>query len=89
MSIVLNNITDRPASYIKLEENHTPNIVRLVEDSEIIKTIRFDEMSLDDTPDPVTTMGGNKKVDELGLVYPMIRINGSAHMSSLSIKPAC
>ena len=75
MSIVLNNITDRPASYVKLEENHAPNIVRLVEDSEIIKTIRFDEMSLDDTPDPVTTMGGNRKTDELGLVYPMIRIN--------------
>ena len=75
MAIVLNNITDRPASYNQLQEVQSPNIVRLVEDSDIQKTIRFDEMSIDDGPDPTTEQGGNKKLDELGLVYPMIRIN--------------
>ena len=44
MAIVLNNITDRPASYNKLQEVKSSNIVRLVEDSDIKKTIRFDEM---------------------------------------------
>lgn len=75
MKLVLNNITDRPSSYNQLQDVQSSNIVRLVEDSDIQKTIRFDEMSIDNGPDPTTEQGGNKKLDELGLVYPMIRIN--------------
>lgn len=75
MSIILNNITDRPSSYNVLQDVQSSNIVRLVEDSNIQKTIRFDEMSIDNGPDPTTEQGGNKKMDELGLVYPIIRIN--------------
>ena len=75
MAIVLNNTTDRPASYNQLQDVKSSNIVRLVEDSNIKKTIRFDEMSIPNGPDPTSEQGGNKKLDELGLVYPMIRIN--------------
>lgn len=75
MKVILNNITDRPSSYNQLKDSQSSNIVRLVEDSEIKKTIRFDEMSIDNIPDPTTEQGGNKKMDEIGLVYPMIRIN--------------
>jgi len=75
MKLILNNITDRPSSYNQSQDIQSSNIVRLVEDSEIHKTIRFDEMSIDNGPDPTTEQGGNKKMDELGLVYPMIRIN--------------
>lgn len=72
---VLNNPTDRPASYIQLNEQKSSNLVRLVEDPDIQKTIRFDEMSIPESPDPADVQGGNRKLDEFGLVYPMIRIN--------------
>ena len=89
MAIVLNNLTDRPASYTDLNENKSSNLVRLVEDPEIEKTIRFDEMSLPDVPDPKDVQGGNTKLDELGLVYPMIRINdmilGRQNIASMKI----
>ena len=90
MAIVLNTLTDRPASYIDdLNENKSSNLVRLVEDPEIEKTIRFDEMSLPDVPDPKDVQGGNTKVDQLGLEYPMIRINdmilARQHISSMKI----
>lgn len=75
MKVVLNNITDRPSSYNQIQDTQTSNIVRLVEDPNIKKAIRFDEMSIDYESDPLTDLGGNKKIDELGLVYPMIRIN--------------
>ena len=75
MKLVLNNITDRPSSYNRLKDVQSSNIVRLIEDPEIKKTIRFDEMSIENIPDPTTEQGGDKKIDELGLVYPMIRIN--------------
>ena len=86
---VFNSLTDRPASYIQLNDQKSPNMVRLVEDPDIIKTIRFDEMSLQDSPDPADVQGGNRKADELGLVYPMIRINdvilARQHISSMTI----
>ena len=75
MSIVLNAQTDRPASYIQLENMVSSNLVRLVEDPDIPKKIRFDEISITNTSDPNTQIGGNKKLDEVGLVYPIIRIN--------------
>lgn len=73
--MIFNNLTDRPASYYTPDDAQSTNIVRLVEDSTVKKTIRFDEMSIPDSPDPNNVQGGNVKVDELGLVYPMIRIN--------------
>ena len=75
MNITLTNITERPASYITPIDDANPNIVRLVEDPEIKKSIRFDEMNLPGIPDPESPNGGNHKLDELGLVYPIIRIN--------------
>ena len=47
MKLVLNNITDRPSSYNRLKDVQSSNIVRLIEDPEIKKTIRFDEMSIE------------------------------------------
>lgn len=76
--MIFNNKTDRPASYANVNSNlnQSPNIVRLIEDSNVEKTIRFDEMSLPDVPDPSdNTQGGNKKLSEWGLTFPMIRIN--------------
>ena len=67
MKLVLNNITDRPSSYNRLKDVQSSNIVRLIEDPEIKKTIRFDEMSIDNIPDPTTEQGGNKKMDELDI----------------------
>ena len=72
--MILNNPTDRPASYIQTTETKIPNMVRLVEDTDIQKTIRFDEMSIPDVPGPLTGPE-NKILNEIGLTYPMIRIN--------------
>ena len=74
-NLVLNNITTKPASYIRDANSERSNIVRLVEDENIKKDIHFDELSIADDPDPVTTVGGNRKETELGLMYPIIRIN--------------
>lgn len=74
--MIFNNETDRPGSFnTATDDDQSTNMVRLIEDSTIEKTIRFDEMSVPDTPDPKNMLGGNTKTDELGLVYPMIRIN--------------
>lgn len=75
MEIVLNNIADRPASFSQASDDQYFEMVRLVEDSEIKKNIKFDEISVEDVEDPITDQDGNRKEDELGLVYPMIRIN--------------
>ena len=73
--MVFNNPTDRPSSYYQSDNTIAPNIVRLVEDPTVEKTIRFDELSIDDTPDPTDVQGGNKKIDAWGLQFPAIRIN--------------
>lgn len=72
--MILNNPTDRPASYIQADNTKAPNLVRLVEDPDVRKMIRFDEMSLPDVPGPLTGPE-NKILSEIGLTYPMIRIN--------------
>lgn len=73
--MIFNNETDKPASYANINSDQSSNMVRLIEDSTINKTIRFDEMSLPNIPDPIDVQGGNSKFNELGLSYPMIRIN--------------
>jgi hypothetical protein len=72
--MILNNPTDRPASYIQANDSVAPNIVRLVEDSTVQKNIRFDEISLPDIPGPLTGPE-NQMLNEIGLTYPIIRIN--------------
>ena len=47
MSTVWNNITTEPASYAVIEEGGNSNIVRLVEDPEVKKNIKFDELSIE------------------------------------------
>ena len=69
MKLVLNNITDRPSSYNRLKDVQSSNIVRLIEDPEIKKTIRFDEMSIENIPDPTTEQGGDKKIYPAELRY--------------------
>ena len=73
--MVFNNPTDRPASYVQQDNEKVPNMVRLVEDTTVEKTIRFDEMSLPDIPDVMTGGPENKILKEIGMTYPMIRIN--------------
>ena len=70
MKLILNNITDRPSSYNQLKDVQSSNIVRLVEDSEIQKTIRFDEMSIDNGPDPTTEHINHGDISDLGAVIP-------------------
>lgn len=72
--MILNNPTDRPASYIQTNQAKSPNMVRLVEDTDIKKTIKFDEMSIPDVSGPLTGPE-NKILNEIGLTYPIIRIN--------------
>jgi len=74
--MIFNNPTDRPASYTsESDEESLSNLVRLVEDPDIAKTIRFDEMSVEEGSSHADVQGGDTKMGELGLVYPMIRIN--------------
>lgn len=73
--MIFNNPTDRPASYIELDNNKTSNLVRLVEDPDVEKTIRFDEMSLSEDPQHYDVQGGDSRANEMGLMFPMIRIN--------------
>ncbi len=73
--MVFNNPTDRPASFVEQDNEVSSSLVRLVQDPDVEKTIRFDEMSIDAGPEHFDTQGGDTKMGELGLVYPMIRIN--------------
>ena len=75
MSTVWNNITAEPASYTVIEEGGNSNIVRLVEDPEVKKNIKFDELSIKHAS--METVGGHASEQALlvGAVYPIIRIN--------------
>ena len=73
--MIFNNPTDRPASYVEDVKSTSSNLVRLVEDPDIKKTIRFDELSISSKTDNIDIQGGGTKLDEVGLAYPMIRIN--------------
>lgn len=65
--------TDAPASYSTPEDDKS--IVRLVEDPDIKKTIKFDEMSYSPNYGPNDIQGGDKSTDDMGLLFPAIRIN--------------
>jgi len=69
--------TDAPASFSSIpEQNKDASIVRLVEDPNIVKTIKFDEMRLDVSEYAHNPMqGGDKMTDDMGLAFPAIRIN--------------
>ena len=43
MSTVWNNISNEPASFVTVETGGQSNIVRLVEDPDVKKNIKFDE----------------------------------------------
>ena len=75
MSTVWNNITTEPASYAVIEEGGNSNIVRLVEDPEVKKTIKFDELSIEHAS--IEMVGGYAAEQShlAGAVYPIIRIN--------------
>lgn len=74
--MILNPKTDTPASYTNNKnDNQAINIVRLVEDEDIKKTIKFDEMSMDDFRETSDIQGGNNPRDEFGITFPIIRIN--------------
>ena len=73
--MIFNNPTDRPASYSQATENGSSNLVRLVEDPDVVKSIRFDEMSIEGPAHSIDIQGGNSKIGELGLSFPLIRIN--------------
>lgn len=75
MSTVWNNITTEPASYAVIEEGGNSNIVRLVEDPEVKKNIKFDELSIERAS--IETVGGHATEQShlVGSVYPIIRIN--------------
>lgn len=73
--MVFNNPTGHPAPYVPEGNSGSSTIVRLVEDPDIPKTIKFDEISLEGTEDNANVNSGNSRMGELGLTYPMIRIN--------------
>ena len=75
MSTVWNNITTEPASYAVIEEGGNSNIVRLVEDPEVKKNIKFDELSIEHAS--IEMVGGYAAEQShlAGAVYPIIRIN--------------
>ena len=75
MSTVWNNITTEPASYSVIEEGGNSNIVRLVEDPEVKKNIKFDELSIEHAS--IEMVGGYAAEQShlAGAVYPIIRIN--------------
>ena len=75
MSTVWNNITTEPASYAVVEEGGNSNIVRLVEDPEVKKNIKFDELSIEHVG--IEMVGGHATDQShlVGAVYPIIRIN--------------
>ena len=75
MPLVFNNPTDRPSSFVEAGNPSTSKLVRLVEDPSVDKTIRFDEMSVESNNEHLDVQGGGSKMGELGLTYPMIRIN--------------
>ena len=66
--MVFNNPTDRPTSYTEETNTSTSKLVRLVEDPDVVKTIRFDEISIETGDERIDVQGGGTKMGELGLV---------------------
>ena len=62
MSVVFNNPTDRPSSFVEVDNPSTSKLVRLVEDPSVEKTIRFDEMSVESNNEHLDVQGGEMTV---------------------------
>ena len=75
MSTVWNNISNEPASFVTVETGGQSNIVRLVEDPDVKKNIKFDELSIERAS--MESVGGFsiEHTNLVGSVYPIIRIN--------------
>ena len=72
-STVWNIDTTAPATYTENPYDNNSNLVRLIEDPEIKKDIRFDELSLSENGG-IPTNGGSQ-LNTVGNDYPIIRIN--------------
>ena len=75
MSLVYNNPSSTPSAYTQDPSSGLNDLVRLVEDSEVVKKIQFDEISIDANNMSGTPNGDNQKMSEIGLSFPIIRIN--------------
>lgn len=73
--MILNNESNTPASFNNNTSNEqTSNLIRLVEDANVIKRIQFDEMSVDILPKDAASVTPSKD-KEFGITCPIIRIN--------------
>ena len=63
------------AASISKSDDAASNLVRIIEDPNISKDIRFDELSTAHTSELSDPQGGDNQIKTLGLDYPMIRIN--------------
>ena len=72
-STVWNIDTTAPATYTENPYDNNSNLVRLIEDPEIKKDIRFDELSLSENGG--TPTNGGSQLNTVGNDYPIIRIN--------------
>ena len=72
-STVWNIDTTAPATYTENPYDNNSNLVRLIEDPEIKKDIRFDELSLSENGG--TPINGGSQLNTVGNDYPIIRIN--------------
>ena len=72
-STVWNIDTTTPATYTENPYDNNSNLVRLIEDPEIKKDIRFDELSLSENGG--TPTNGGSQLNTVGNDYPIIRIN--------------
>ena len=70
---VWNIDTTTPATYTENPYDNNSNLVRLIEDPEIKKDIRFDELSLSENGG--TPTNGGSQLNTVGNDYPIIRIN--------------
>ena len=75
MSTVWNNISNEPASFVTVETGGQSNIVRLVEDPDVKKNIKFDELSIERASMESTGGFSIEHTNLVGSVYPIIRIN--------------
>ena len=70
---VWNIDTTTPATYTENPYDNNSNLVRLIEDPEIKKDIRFDELSLSENGG--TPTNGGSQLNTVGNDYPILRIN--------------
>lgn len=75
--MIFNNVSEVFQGAVELagQTSNSPDIVRIIEDPRIEKHIKLDELSIPDYDSTTDPAGEDKKENELGLVYPLIRIN--------------